>query len=237
MALGIQTSSGSGDVRPYITYDAKAGRAFRIDRRQGSDGMWSSDKVDISRDLTFIADFASIRVGWIHYTQQGPIKRLATLGKEAIPARPADVTSDGKLAFKQGFELTILLSNACGGGPAREFSSTAGCVIEAVDALHDAYMAAPESGQGKLPVVKMLDAVPVKSGQSTNYKPVLQIIAWKDRPGELPIADATPSAPAPTAATPPATGSTVVAPPVQATQPVAPAPQPATVPGGADDFG
>jgi hypothetical protein len=147
------------------------------------------------------------------------------------------VTSDGKPAFKQGFELTILLSNACGGGPAREFSSTAGCVIEAVDALHDAFMAAPESGQGKLPVVKMLDTVPVKSGQSTNYKPVFQIIAWKDRPAELPVADAAPSAsPAPAAATPPATGSTVVAPPVQATQP-APAPQPATVSGGADDFG
>lgn len=232
MALGIQTSTGGGDVRPYITYDAKAGRAFRIDRRQGGDGVWSSDKVDISRDLTFIADFASIRVGWIHYTQQGPVKRLATLGKEPIPARPADVNSEGKPAFKQGFELLVLLSNSCGGGPAREFSSTAGCVIEAVDALHDAYMAAPEAALGKLPVVKMADAVPVKAGQSTNYKPVFQIVAWKDRPAELPADAGTPAAPAP-AATPPATGSTAVAPPVQA----APAPQPATVSGGANDFG
>jgi hypothetical protein len=39
-------------------------------------------------------------------------------------------------------------------GGKREFSSTAGAVIESMNALYDAYVAAPESKAGKLPVVK-----------------------------------------------------------------------------------
>lgn len=236
MALGLSTGSGSGDIRPFVKYDAKAGRLFRIDRAQNASGMFESNQVDITRDAAFIIDLAGIKVGWINYTSQGPIKRLVVLGQEAVPPRPSDVNSEGKPAFKQGFEVALKLGNSIqgpGGGVARDMSSTAGCVIEAVDALHDAFSASPESKEGKLPVVKLVDTIPVKSGQSTNYKPIFEIVSWKDRPEELPLpsmADAPASTtPAPAASSPPVTGST------QAEPPAAQAPQPATA--GADDFG
>ena len=226
MGLGLTTGGGSGgDIQPYINYDAKAGRMFRVDRAQGSDGTWATDKVEITNTVQMVMDLANIRVGWINYTTQGPVRKLVTLGKEAIPPRPDDKNADGKPAFKQGFEVNLLLDKASGGGVPRVFGSAAGCVIEAMDALHDAYSGAAEAKDGKLPVVKVAGVQPVKSGQSTNYKPTFAIIAWLDRPAAM--AETTQAAPA----TPPSTGSTVVAPPIAA---AAPAPQQAAMAG---DFG
>lgn len=223
MALGLTTGGAGGDIKPYVKYDAKAGRMFRVDRTQGADGLYQSEQVEITNVAQFVADLANIRVGWINYTAQGPVRKLVTLGKEPIPARPDDKNTEGKFAFKQGFELDILLNKDSGGGPARVLGSAAGCVIDAMDELHDTYTNSPEGKAGKLPVVKIAGVSPVKSGQSTNYKPQFAIVAWVDRPAGL--TEAAPSVA--TAAAPPATGSKVVAPP-------APAPQPAA---SASDFG
>lgn len=220
MALGLASGSSSGEIKPYCKYDAKAGRMFRMDRVQDSAGQYSSDSVEITAIAQFVIDLANIRVGWINYTAQGPVRKLVVLGKEPIPARPADTNSEGKLAFKQGFEVDILLNKESGGGPARVLGSAAGCVINAMDELHDAYSAAPESKSGKLPVVKIAGVSPVKSGQSTNYQPKFAIVSWVDRPAAL-----QPTTTEAKAATPPSTGSTVAAPPV---------PQPAA---SASDFG
>jgi len=229
MGLGLSTSSGSGDFIPFVKYDARAGRLFRVDRIQVN-GAFESRDVDITREAAFVVDLANIKVGWINYTTQGPIKQLAILGQAPIPPRPADVNAEGKPAFRQGFEVNLSLAKNCAGdgAPLRTLSSAAGCVIEAMDALHDAYSVAAESKTGKLPVVRIADTVPVKSGQSTNYKPIFEVTAWVDRPPSLTIAGPAPAA-AP-ASSPPATGSTTVAPPA-----AAPAPQPASV--SADDFG
>lgn len=232
MALGLQTGgTGGGDIQPYINYDAKAGRMFRVDRAQQSDGTWATDKVEITNSVQMVMDLANIRVGWINYTTQGPVRRLVTLGKEPIPARPDDKNADGKPAFKQGFEVQLLLDKASGGGAPRVFGSAAGCVIEAMDALHDAFSGAAESKAGKLPVVKIARVDPVKSGQSTNYKPTFAIVNWIDRPASLSTSGEvqTPSASAP------ATGSTIVPPPT-ALPPNNLAPQQAAM-AGANDFG
>lgn len=220
MGLGLSTGGGGGDIKPYVNYDAKAGRMFRVDRTQQGDGTYATDKVEITNAVQFVADLANIRVGWVNYTAQGPIRRFVTLGKEPIPPRPDDKNADGKPAFKQGFEIDLILNKDAGGGPARVFGSAAGCVIEAMDLLHDTFTAAPEAKAGKLPVVKIAGVAPVKSGQSTNYKPTFAIVNWIDRPAGL--------AAAPTVSSPasaPTTGSTVVSAP----QPVATA--------DASDFG
>ena len=209
MALGLSIGNGDGgEILPYISFDAKAGRLFRVDRVQGSDGNYSTEKHEITDKAQFVADLANIRVGWINYTSQGPVRKLVTLGKEPIPARPDGKNSEGKPAFKQGFEIDLMLNKDAGGGPARILGSSAACVIEAMDELHDTFGNAPESKSGKLPVVKVTSVTPVKSKQSTNYKPVFSIIAWVDRPAGL---QATADAPKPAAA--PSTGSTPVAPP------------------------
>jgi len=215
MALGLSTGgNGGGEIRPYVKYDAKAGRMFRIDRVQGSDGQYATEQHEITNVAQFVADLVNIRVGWINYTAQGPVRKLVVLGTEPIPARPDDKNSEGKLAFKQGFEIDLLLNKDSGGGPSRLLGSAAGCVIDAMDELHDAFSAAPESKAGKLPVVKIASVMPVKSGQSTNYKPVFQIVSWVDRPTAL-AADDVPKA---GTATPPSTGSTVAPPPAAVPQ-------------------
>ena len=208
MGLGLTTGGSAGDIKPYVNYDAKAGRMFRVDRSQQSDGTYATDKTEITNVVQFVADLANIRVGWVNYTTQGPIRRFVVLGQEAIPARPDDKNADGKPAFKQGFEIDLLLNKDAGGGAPRVFGSAAGCVIEAMDALHDAFNGAAESKAGKLPVVKIAGVSPVKSGQSTNYKPTFAIVNWIDRPPALPL----PGAPVPIASAP-STGSTIVPPP------------------------
>lgn len=226
MALGLSTGgTGGGEIQPYINYDAKAGRMFRVDRNQQGDGTWATDKVEITQTVQMVMDLANIRVGWINYTSQGPVRRLVTLGKEPIPPRPEDKNADGKPAFKQGFEVQLLLDKASGGGAPRVFGSAAGCVIEAMDALHDAFTSSAEGKAGKLPVVKIAGVQPVKSGQSTNYKPTFAIVNWIDRPAPLASGGDTQSSAAPTTA--PSTGSTIVPPP---------APQQAAM-AGASDFG
>lgn len=217
MALGLSSGGSGGEIRPYVKYDAKAGRMFRIDRVQGSDGQYSTEQHEITNSVQFVADLANIRVGWINYTTQGPIRKLVVLGKEPIPERPGDKNSEGKLAFKQGFEIDLLLNKDSGGGPSRILGSAAGCVIDAMDELHDAYTGSPEHKAGKLPVVKIASVTPVKSGQSTNYKPIFQIVSWVDRPAAL----ASDDAPKAGTATPPSTGSAPVAPPVAVPQPAA----------------
>lgn len=223
MALGLSTGgTGGGEIQPYINYDAKAGRMFRVDRAQQGDGTWATNKVEITNIAQIVMDLANIRVGWINYTSQGPVRKLVVLGKEPIPPRPDDKDSQGKLAFKQGFEVDILLNKDAGGGPLRIFGSAAGCVIEAMDALHDAYSGSAEGKAGKLPIVRITDVQPVKSGQSTNYKPNFAIVNWMDRPAAM-----NGSTVREIGATAPATGSTVVPPP---------APQQAAL-AGAQDFG
>jgi len=225
MALGLSTGGSSGgEIQPYINYDAKAGRMFRVDRSQQGDGTWATDKIEITNTVQMVMDLANIRVGWINYTTQGPVRKLVVLGQEPIPARPDDKNAEGKPAFKQGFEINLLLDKASGGGVPRVFGSAAGCVIEAMDALHDAFSSAPESKAGKLPIVKIASVQPVKAGQSTNYKPAFAIVSWIDRPPTL-AGGAVASVSAP--ATAPSTGSTVVPPP---------APQPTAL-AGASDFG
>ena len=51
--------------------------------------------------------------------------------------------------------------------------------------VHTQYEAAPEAAMGKIPVVKMVDVIAVRAGQSTNFQPVFQIQSWVDRPDLL----------------------------------------------------
>jgi hypothetical protein len=209
MGLGLPTGGG-GTIQPYINYDAKAGRMFRVDRSQDGGGTWLTEKVEITNTVQMVMDIPNTSVGYINYTAQGPVRKFVKLG-EQLPDQPQDKNAEGKLAFKPGFEIQLLLDKASGGGAPRVFGSTAGCVLKAVDALVSAYQAAPESKAGKLPVVKIAEVKAITSGQSTAYHPTFAIVNWIDRPVAL-SGETVAAAPAPIAA-PPSTGSTVVAPP------------------------
>lgn len=202
---------GGGDFTPFVKFDARAGRWFT--KFNGSD-------VDITDGFAGVFDFSQVEVGWMIF---------------ASGVAPAYVTQDISLGlpqkpqggdWKQGFKINIALPSSIAGGGARELSSTARAVIQVIDKLHTEFTEAPESAQGKLPVLKMQGTTMVETsgpkGVTRNYAPNLVISGWVDRPATLPKkGTAAPAqAPAPAAA-PPATGSTAVPPPAQKQAPAA----------------
>jgi hypothetical protein len=196
MALGLNTSSAGGDFIPHVRYDARAGRLFRADRAQDSDG-WKTTMVDISQPPPqFIMDIGQIEIGWISYTGGTPDLRMGPLSAGLAPQPSKE--------HRQGFRVRLYAPKLLGG--LREFASNAKAVIAAMDGLHSAYEAAPERQQGLVPVVCLASTTPITTktpqGSTTNYAPVFRIEKWVPRPAELDAAAAaTPvAAPAPSPA-------------------------------------
>lgn len=218
MALGLNYESTGGDFesKPYVNYDSRAGRITAVERIQNAAGAWEQSKADITNNFAMVFDLASIQVGWIEFSAQGPKKALVPLG-QPLPAKPSP-------EHKQGYLLNIY-SKALG---VREFSSVAKVALAGMDALHTAYEAAPESKQGMLPVVALSTVRPIeteftnKQGQrqkNTNYEPVWGIVKWVPRPPAMPPLSAQPVATlAPSQPTPPPRAAQ----PVPAPPPVAP---------------
>jgi hypothetical protein len=181
MGLGLNITGGNGaDIVPHIRYDARAGRLFRADRSQGADGRWTTELVDISHPPpTFVMDLERIEVGWMAYGNGGPDLHMVPHG-QALPPQPSK-------EHKQGFQVEVYSPKLLGG--VRKFASSAKVVIAAMDALYDAFAAAPERGQGLVPVVTLASTTAVTTrtpqGSSTNYAPVFRIVKWVPHPGEL----------------------------------------------------
>jgi hypothetical protein len=214
MALGIPTG---GARTPIVKFDARAGRWFRVD---GKDQV-----TDVTNGFTAVFDLAQIEIGWAKFAAgQAPDTSFARV-PAAMPQQPS-------VDHRRAVRLHIKLAKSLG-GDMRELMTQASIVMQAIDQLHDAYTAAPESAQGMLPVVACptTEAVTISTGagKSTNYKPVLQIVSWVARPAELPITDAPTPKPVAAPVAPAATGSTVVPPP-------APRAAPAPAPSGDTEF-
>jgi hypothetical protein len=214
MASLFTDNGGTGDYLPIIKYDARAGRFMRVD----GNGDTKTEK-DITKDFAAIMDLENIEIGWVGFPGGKPdfrFKPFSEVVAVGLPPRPSD-------EHKEGFRLRIKLDKATGGdAQVREFSHSSRLVKGAINDLHNAYEHAPESRQGKLPVVSLVDIEPVKSktpqGTTTNYKPLFSIVGWQDRPEDLdrPELEEKPvKSPASVRATPPATGSTVKTPPTQ----------------------
>lgn len=162
------TSNGE-DFKVYVAFNAKAGRWYT-----------KEDKPDAElfevKDLTAVFDFKSLKTGWFLFAPGvAPVKQInPTL--DANTPRPGD-------GFKTGFQLNLFSSKNLLG--VREFASTAGVVIDAMNNLFDEYAAAPERKEGKLPVVRCVDVRAISGAHGTNYAPVFQIMDWTERPAEL----------------------------------------------------
>lgn len=213
MSLGLSAYHGSGnggEFRSRVEYNSKAGRMFRVDRVQDVAGNYSNDKVDITMSQPeFAVDLGGIETGWMHFPPGAqPTKVLAPLGK-GMPARPA-------AEFKAGFQVLIYNPNTLGAA-AREFCSSAGATVAAMEELYDVFSGAAEAANGLIPVIKVTDHKPITSKHGTNYRPVFEIIRWTERkpdifgdrtvppPGARPASApaAHVSAPAPAASAPP----------------------------------
>lgn len=188
MAFMTAPAGGEGGFKVYVKYNAKAGRFYT-----------KEDKPDSSEyevtNFTAVFDIDNIKTGWFLFAPGvAPVKQFDPSLTQSSP-KPGE-------GFKRGFELDVFSEKNLGG--VREFSSTAGSVIEAMNELHDQWLAGQTANAGKLPVVKCTGVLPVTSKHGTNYKPQFEIVAWSDRPAELggngaaaPAKAATPAAPPP----------------------------------------
>jgi hypothetical protein len=145
---------------------------------QGATG-WEPQRVDITNPApVFAVDFPSIEVGYVHYTNAGPDFKMVPLG-QPLPTVPS---KDYKQCCRVKIAGQVL-------GGVREFSSSAKCVLNALDDLHNKYEAAEEAAQGKIPIVKLIGTSAITTngpqGKTTTYAPVFEIIGWTDRFPEL----------------------------------------------------
>jgi hypothetical protein len=223
--FGFSTAAaGNNDFLPIIKYDARSGRITRMDRMQDEAGNFYSEPVDITQTFKAIADFENVETGWILFSpSSAPDFRLVPIGSQ-IPPRP---TPD----HKNGVRFMLKLSPACGGDrPIREIAGNSQAFLGGVEAVYTQYLRDKDANPGKLPIITMQKATPVKSaGGSTNYHPVFVISGWSERK-DLKFV---PKGVTPSQATQ-SLASTGTAPSTGSTRAAAPAAQPAMAD---DDFG
>jgi hypothetical protein len=168
-------TGGDGDFKVYVKYNAKAGRWYTKEDKPDAEDFEVAD-------MTAVFDFKSLKTGWFLFAPGvAPVRQLNDELRHWAPKPSPD--------FKQGFQIDLFSNKNLLG--VREFASTAGAVIDAMNDVYDDYDKSPESKAGKLPVVKCTAVKPIVSKHGTNYQPVLEILSWVDRPAEL-TADNTP---------------------------------------------
>jgi hypothetical protein len=180
MALNI---GGSGNGKPYFKYSAKSDKWFV----RGADGK---DK-EIERP-TFAGDLANIVTGWFRFPDgQAPERVMDPNLETAAPCPGHD--------FRRGFVLPAFSPKYFGG--LAELSSTSIHLSNVIKELYEQFVREKDAHPGKIPVLSCTGSQAMKDRHGTNYRPVITIINWVDRPSELPDRD--PSGPGSSSPPPP----------------------------------
>lgn len=176
--MGLGFSKG-GDFKPYVSYNAKAGKLSQ--KKNDVD-------TDINLPVSFVADFAKIKTGWYYYaTGQAP-QVVHNPSLSVKTPRPAGDGADGKPLYKEGFTVDFFSPSAFGG--VVEFSSSSMLVREAINVLYTAYEDGLAANPGMLPVVELSGTAKSVGKHGTNYAPVFKIVKWVARPSEFDTAQA-----------------------------------------------
>ena len=165
----MEAPGGDGEFTVYVKYNAKAGRWYT------KDDAPNAAEFEVV-NMTAVFDIPNLKTGWFLFQAGSAPDKSINAQLSAWGAKPSD-------AHKRGFQINLFSDKNLLG--VREFASTAGSVIEAMNGLYDAWLAAPEAAQGKLPVVRCAGVLPVTGKHGVNYAPVLEIVAWVDRPAQL----------------------------------------------------
>jgi hypothetical protein len=160
---------GSGVVKPYVKYNAKADKWF-VRAPEGGDQ-------EIARP-TFLLDLKNIRTGWLRFREGQAPERVIDPSLDRIAPNPGE-------DFKRGFVVAAFSQKFFGGTV--EFASAS---IHLSNAIRDIYAAFEEQNgrpenHGKVPVVACTGSDPMKDKFGTNYRPRFEIVKWADRPAEL----------------------------------------------------
>ena len=199
--MGFMTApSGGGDFKVFVSYNAKAGRWYT--KQDGKD----EPQFEVT-DMTAVFDMPGLKTGWFKFAAGVAPEKVMDPSFTAAAANPGQ-------DFKRGFMLDLFSDKNLLG--VREFSSTASIVIDAMNDLYDAWMAAPEAVTGQLPVVRCVGVFPVTNKHGTNYQPKFEIVGWTDRPEALGDSDQPATAPVAQAPAAPAAPVTQMPPPAAA---------------------
>lgn len=164
--MGLRLKANSDDFLPYTKFNAKDGHWY------SKDDAGSQFQV---KEMTASVDLEKIRVGWIRFEQDAaPDAVWDADGCEAAQPSPQ---------HKRGFSVRLYSPKNLGG--LREFMSNSSAVNAAMVELYSAFEDAPERLQGLVPVVRCEGVLPIKSRHGQNYRPVLRIARWVERPDAL----------------------------------------------------
>ena len=138
-------------------------------------------------------DIKNVKFGWLKIAvgmrdwQEWPAPSQPT-------AKPQEIDAEGKLAYKQGFDVDCWMAD---GTPA-QFSNNSYGTGQFIAKLYNTAEKAPEFNQGLIPVVSVTSSTPVVVGKGTSYDLGFTIKKWVAAPveGDAPVAPA----PAPAAA-------------------------------------
>jgi hypothetical protein len=170
MALGKRKDAGN--FLPGLKYDARVGKFYLRDR-VFTDGSWKTEQHEITVKFEATFDLENIQRGWINFPKgAAPEVVLVPAGED-----PGEAPSD---QHKEGFRVLVKMPQELG-GEVRELLSTARGLWNAIDALHDSYLAAAPDHPGELPKVELAD---VKE-TATAVEPVFRITGWVPRPPAL----------------------------------------------------
>lgn len=149
----------SGEIKPFIKYNAKAGR-------------WFVGEDELSLPVRLVADFQNLRTGWFRFSEGAAPERVLD------PALDNEAPKPGQ-RFKRGFIVTVL-SKQHG---ALEFSSAS---FHTLSAIADVFNEWESGDTTKLPIIECNGVTAMKDKAGTNYKPNLKIKQLINRPDELP---------------------------------------------------
>lgn len=165
--MGLNISNGGGeDFKPYIKYNAKAGRWY-VKKDEG--------EVEVNNPA-FVADFDNIKTGWMHFAAGVAPSVILDPSLEIPAAKPSEL-------HKRGFELDVFSQASLGG--VCVFSSTSGIVGGAINEIYEQYLKDKAANVGMLPVIQCTGVTPEVGKHGTNYKPNLSILKWVARPAEF----------------------------------------------------
>lgn len=175
MAIGRRKSSG--DFLPMLKYDARVGMLYLQDRIYANGG-WETEQRNVTDKFRAAFDMENLQRGWIKFPKgAAPETRLLPIGQDY-----GDPPDDD---FKEGIRVLVKM-DASLGGDVRELMSTAVALWNAMDALHDAYLAGAADHAGALPVVDLDRTTENKTAAGTSVAPIFKIVGWIPRPPDMP---------------------------------------------------
>lgn len=192
MAIGqYYEGNSTGKFAPRINCDARTGMLSKINRKETEDG-WVNVPEQLTVPFNLLMDFANIEITWqcldraVGVDVQAVKYRDLIDGTAEMMARPSE-------HHKQGFRIKVYSTKIDGG--VHEFSSTAMCVRQAIDKLHDAYLADCDNHTDESPVIAFSGVTPSSTPRGTNYAPTMEIVGWSSRdPFDAAVAQEAPPA-------------------------------------------